>query len=71
VRKAPSWPRNLGQLQSFIAVLPQGSIGANLHLLGQPNTFLASGLFLAASACGRPPRLLCHIATQARGCALR
>ena len=31
--------QNLGQLQRFIAVLPQECM-ANLHLLGQPNTFL-------------------------------
>ena len=33
--------QKLGQLQSFIAVFPQEYAWANLHLLGQPNTFLA------------------------------
>jgi hypothetical protein len=32
--------QKLGQLQPFIAVFPQES-WANLHCLGQPNTFLA------------------------------
>jgi hypothetical protein len=34
--------QKLGQLQPFIAVLPRNA-WPNLHLLGQPNTFLAEG----------------------------
>jgi hypothetical protein len=34
--------RKLGQLQSFLAVFPRNAC-ANLHLLGQPNSFVAGG----------------------------
>ena len=40
VRKTSSWPRSWAKLQPFIAALTQDCM-AKLHLLGQPNSFLA------------------------------
>jgi hypothetical protein len=40
VRKTPSWPRNWANF-SFLSLYSHRNARANLHLLGQPNTFLA------------------------------
>jgi hypothetical protein len=44
VRKTPSWPRSWANFSPFTAAFPQECMGQlpNLHLLGQPNTFLAT-----------------------------
>ena len=41
VRKTPSWPRSLA---NFSLLYSHRNAGANLHLLGQPNTFLAAAM---------------------------
>jgi hypothetical protein len=48
--KAAASAQKLGQLQPFVAVFPQECM-ANLHILGQPNTFLA-----ADAAHGQPAK---------------
>jgi hypothetical protein len=40
VRKPPSWPRSWANC-SPLWLYSHGNTWANLHLLGQPNTFLA------------------------------
>jgi hypothetical protein len=50
-KKDAKLAQKLGQLQPFIAVFPQECM-ANLHLLGQPNTFLASGKYRGPRANG-------------------
>ena len=42
VRKTPSWPRSWANF-SFLPLYSHRNVWANLHLLGQPNTFLADG----------------------------
>jgi hypothetical protein len=41
VRKTPSWPRSWANF-NFLSLYPRRNAWANLHLLGQPNTFLAA-----------------------------
>ena len=41
VRKTPSWPRSWANF-SFLQLCSHRNAWANLHLLGQPNNFLAS-----------------------------
>jgi hypothetical protein len=48
VRKIPSWPRSWANF-SLLWLYFYRNAWANLHILGQPNTFLAGGL-----GCGRP-----------------
>jgi len=53
VRKTPSWPRswaNVVLLELYSHWYPQ----TNLHLLGQPNTFLAQGLVQGPACTARP-----------------
>ena len=59
VRKTPSWPRSWANF-SILSLYSHVSAWANLHILGQPNTFLAPGLGRA----GRPPRLRGPAATR-------
>ena len=40
VRKTPSWPRSWANF-NFLSLYPRRNAWANLHRLGQPNTFLA------------------------------
>lgn len=40
VRKPPSWPRSWTNVSSFYLELSNGNACPNLHVLGQPNTFL-------------------------------
>ena len=42
VRKTPSWPRSWANF-SLLPLYSHRNAWANLHLLGQPNTFLAAG----------------------------
>jgi hypothetical protein len=42
VRKMPSWPRSRANF-SLLQLYSHRNTRANLHLLGQPNTFLARG----------------------------
>jgi hypothetical protein len=42
VRKPPSWPRSWANF-SLLQLYSRRKAWANLHVLGQPNTFLASG----------------------------
>ena len=42
VRKTPSWPRSWANF-NFLSLYPRRNAWANLHRLGQPNTFLAQG----------------------------
>jgi hypothetical protein len=49
VRKTPSWPRSWANF-SLLELYSHRNAWANLHLLGQPNTFLAGGA-------GGPPAL--------------
>ena len=48
VRKTPSWPRRWANVGLFWMYSDKNA-WANLHLLGQPNTFLAQAL---AECCG-------------------
>ena len=41
VRKTPSWPRSWANF-SLLWLYSHNNAWANLHLLGQPNTFLAA-----------------------------
>jgi hypothetical protein len=43
VRKTPSWPRSWANF-SPLSLYSHGNTWANLHIVGQPNTFLASGV---------------------------
>jgi hypothetical protein len=47
--KVAKLAQKLGQLRSFLAVFPQECV-ANLHLLGQPNTFSAEAVTLLGVA---------------------
>ena len=42
VSKTPSWPRSWANF-SLLQLYSHRNAWANLHLLGQPNTFLAGG----------------------------
>jgi hypothetical protein len=42
VRKSPSWPRSWANF-SLLSLYPHRNAWSNLHLLGQPTTFLAAG----------------------------
>ena len=42
VRKTPSWPKTWANF-SLLQLCSHWNVWANLHLLGQPNTFLAAG----------------------------
>jgi hypothetical protein len=42
VRKTPSWPRSWAN-SSLLQLYSHRNVRANLHLLGQPNSFLAQG----------------------------
>ena len=52
VRKTPSWPRSLANF-SLLQLYSHGNAWAGLHLLGQPNTFLASAVPLDGEGAGR------------------
>jgi hypothetical protein len=42
VRKAPSWPRSWANFSSPLSLHSHWDAWANLHVLGQPDTFLAA-----------------------------
>jgi hypothetical protein len=52
VRKTPSWPR-IWANSSLLQLYSHRHVWANLHLLGQPNTFLAPGLLHDGRGRGR------------------
>ena len=55
VRKTSSWPRSWANFSLFL-LYSHWNAWANLHLLGQPNTFLARGRPRAAAARDRVRR---------------
>jgi hypothetical protein len=61
VRKTPSWPRSWANF-SPLSLCSHRNGRANLHILGQPNTFLAAG-----AEAGGARAEACREAENARG----
>jgi hypothetical protein len=64
VRKMPSWPRSWANF-SPLQLYPHRNVWANLHLLGQPDTFLATRR--CSTSCRRRPTTPSTSVRAARG----
>jgi hypothetical protein len=56
VRKTPSWPRSWANF-SLLQLYLHRNAWANLHIVGQPNTFIAAGGVVCARYPGGPRQL--------------